>query len=184
MALDGNTSNDFPRDALDDVPVTAGNAMQTQRRSKHCYAGKAALCWEIGTTKSGEPTVFLQACPAVSEKVYNWKAKITVQLSIEEMRQILMVILHYQKNFKATAHGQNNDKGFEVEDQGAKLFVKVFQAKDKDGKGGGMFAVPVTTGDAFVVADVLIEQLLKCLPGCKNGMDVINLARMVMPKAA
>lgn len=179
--------NDFRGTAGDDVPVAEGNPMKTERRSKHCYAGKSALCWEIGTTKDGDPTIFLQGCPAISEKVYDWKKKITLQLSIEEMRQVINVLTHSRKAFKAGNHGANNDKAFEIEDQSAggvaKYFAKVMQAKSADGKTGGMFAVPITEADAFEVLDLLVGQLQKRLYGARTAMDVINMSKLMIAKA-
>jgi len=180
-------ANDFSGPSWDDVPVAEGNPMAGDRRSKHCYAGKAALCWEIGLTKDKEPTVFLQGCPAIGEKVYDWKKKITLQLSIHEMFQVVNVLTHARKAFKAGNHGQNNDKAFEILDQSdngtGKYYVKVMQAKSADGKLGGMFAVPVTEADAIEVLDLVVGQLQKRLYGAKTAMDVINMARMIIPKA-
>ena len=49
------------------------------------YGGKAALCVETDDTRQNEPTLRLEAALATAPNIFDWKQKIAIQLTADEL---------------------------------------------------------------------------------------------------
>jgi len=140
--------------------------------SYHVYGGKAALCFNCDETKGKTPTISLDAASSTGPKSYDWKNKIRIQLTKQELPVVAAVLLGAQQRCEFKNHGKDNDKGFSmVRQEGGKLFVSVFA------KGAPVKAVPIFQPDLLWVSALFISQLQK---GCE-GVDtsgVITLVRI------
>lgn len=124
------------------------------RFSYHVYGGKAALCFEADTTRAGGYTVSIDAARAVQPRQYDWKDKVRVQLTQDELPVAAAVFLGVLSSCEYGLHGPNQDKGFSIERQSAgKVFCKV-SAREQ-----GTRAVPIDGPDVFRVNTLLMRQL-------------------------
>lgn len=172
-APQGNVSEAAPPAKTSDN----GNMQLADRLSHHVYGGKAALCFEADTTKSDVPTVALDAAPSAGPRQYNWADKIRVQLTRDELPVVAAVFLGFMPGCEFKNHGADNDKGFSMENQGARIFVRVF-AKDQ-----GVRAVPVEAADAYHVTALLMRQIRLCYPWL-DGQAVALMLKSLAQRAA
>ena len=125
----------------------------------HVYGGKAALCFEPSVTRNGEDlTVTLDAAVALAPRQYDWQNKVRVQFTRSELPVAACVLLGFIPGCEYKNHGAGSDKGFSLENQGQKVFVKVW-AKDQ-----GVRAVPVEAPDIYRVTALLIGRLRSATP--------------------
>ena len=145
-----------------------------ERVGVHVYGGKAALCFEADETRGGVPTIALDAAAATGPKQYDWRHKVRLQLTKNELPAVLSVLVGFVPKAECRNHGPDNDKGFAIEHQGDKLFVRVW-AKDQ-----GVKAVPIPLEDAFYVTELFLRQLCKAAPWMTAG-DILKVASLVLP---
>lgn len=151
-----------------------GSGEGGERVSVHVYGGKAALCFEADETRGAVPTIALDAASASGPRQYDWRNKVRVQWTKGELPAVLAVLVGSALKVEFHNHGPDNDKGYSVEHQGDKLFVRVW-AKDR-----GVKAVPVTLEDAFYVTELILRQLHRGAPWMSAG-DILETARLVLP---
>lgn len=138
--------------------------------SYHVYGSKAALCFNCDETKGKTPTISLDAATLISPKNYDWKNKIRIQLTKQELPVVAAVMLGVKQKCEFKNHGKDNDKGFSMERQeGGKLFVSVFA------KGLPVKAVPVFQPDLLWVSALFVSQIQK---GC-DGLDTSGVIAIV-----
>lgn len=118
-------------------------------------------------------TVCLDAADATAPRQYNWKDKLRVQLTRDELLVVAAVLFGILPRCEYKNHGEDNSKGFSIEDQGDKLFIKVFAKNAK------MKAVPVTPEDAFFVAQICLGQMKKNAPWLEASEIMAILQRVV-----
>lgn len=152
-----------------EVPAGTQSRGKDDRLSIHVYGGKAALCFEVDVTRNGSPTIALDAAQALGGQHYNWSKKTRLQLTRAELPVVTAVLLGVLPRCEFKNHGVDKSKGFSLERQGPKVFIKVF-AKDE-----GVKAVPVEAPDVFYVAGIFISQLQKTFP----GIDASGIAALV-----
>jgi len=128
---------------------------ESERMSYHVYGGKAALCFNADLTRKGFYTVALDGAMATAPRKYNWTDKIRIQMTNRELPDVLAVLLGYKPECAYQNHGPQNNKGFRIENQGAKFFVNLME------KGKKLVAVPMEHIDAFYAANLLMHQLQK-----------------------
>lgn len=158
----------------ENLPGKKQSAQETRERIyKHVYGGSAALCFSVDETRSGYPTVCIDAADNIAPREYNWTKKISIQLTKQELPVVAAVFLGLISKAEYSSHGPAKDKGFSIEDQGDKIFVQV-RAKDQKVK-----SVPITPEDAFYVAQLFIRQLRLAAPWM-NGMDILSCLRMAL----
>ncbi len=145
-----------------------------ERSGVHVYGGKAALCFEADETRGAVPTIALDAASATGPKQYDWRHKIRLQLTKNELPAVLSVLVGFVPKAEFKNHGPDNDKGFGIEHQGDKLFVRVW-AKDQ-----GVKAVPMPLEDAFYVTELFLRQLRKAAPWMTAG-DILQVVGLVLP---
>lgn len=162
---------------------TSGNCKPARAEAKeylqkHVYGSKAALCFEEDVTRGNVYTVRLEAADSTGPRQYDWSRgnKISIQLTHEELLIVTAVFFRLLPACEYKNHGEANDKGFSIVDQGGKLFIKVFAG------GAKVKAVPVTPEDAFYVAQILLRQMGKNAPWL-SGEDLLALlGRVVAPR--
>ena len=126
--------------------------------SHHVYGKQAALCFSEDNTRSGQPTVLLEAALANAPQSYNWSEKIRVQFTPEELLNIVSVLLDLLPHCEYSAHGAEHDKGFSLTHQENSIFCRVFA------KNQGVRAVPIPMEDAFVIAGLGVRQIQQSMP--------------------
>ncbi|MES1942408.1 hypothetical protein T5B8_19308 [Salinisphaera sp. T5B8] len=151
------------------------NAPSDFEYTMHVYGGKAALCFEPTTTRGEDFTVALDSATASAPRQYDWKNKLRLQLTRDELPVVAGVLLGLIQRCEYKNHGPNNDKGFSIEDQGNKLFVRTW-AKDHPAR-----AVPMTPEDAYRVATLFLRQLGLNAPWM-SASDIIQTIRMVVAR--
>jgi len=157
---------------------SGGEEMPAKKRNQyHVYAGKSALCFEEDTTRSGEPTVALDAAISLGTRTYDWKNKVRLQLSKRELPIVAAALLGSIDYCSFSAHGENNAKGFSIEVQskqpsGSTYFVKVW-SKDEQTR-----AVPMDAADAYHVSSLVLSQLGKLYPEQSMQERMILLKRL------
>ncbi len=160
-------------DSSEQRPKPAGQARQgapQQHISKHVYGGKAALCFEIDENRHGLPTISVDAAVASGVREYDWPGKIRVQLTQGELPVVTAVLLGFRPSCEFRSHGPNKDKGFSIEHQGSKVFVRVFAT------GEPMRAVPMELPDVYQVSSLFLRQLRQQSPWL-DATGVISLIR-------
>lgn len=148
------------------APATRGSAPEAEapklapedRFSYHVYGGKAALCFESDLTRNSAHTVALDAANTTGPRTYDWGKKVRIQLTRSELPVVAAVFVGARPRCEFKNHGQENNKGFSMERQGEKVFVKVFSANEP------LKAVPIEAADVFYVATMLIRQIRKNAP--------------------
>lgn len=141
----------------------------------HVYGGKAALCFEPTTTRGDDFTVALDSATSNAPRQYDWKNKLRLQLTRDELPVVAGVLLGLIPRCEYKNHGPGNDKGFSIEDQGDKLFVRTW-AKDHPAR-----AVPMTPEDAYRIATLFLRQLGLNAPWM-SANDIIQTIRMVVAR--
>lgn len=157
-----------------DKPRPAGNGRNTGEaveapssdtgfKSVHVYGGKNALCFNISETrvkgnKPSVPTIMIDAAEASGERQYDWANAFHFQLTLGEMSEMLALFMGWRNSVVFKGHGEKNEKSLEAERQKGKIFFKIAVLE------AGIRPVPIGTKDAFVVATLLVEQLLKANP--------------------
>ena len=154
------------------APAAASIPSEVERDylSFHVYGGKAALCFGADQTRRGLHTVYLDAAPAVGEREYDWTQRIRIQLTRIELPEVAAVLLGYLPKCEFGNHGAEQTKGFAIEAQQGKFFVKVWQ------KGNSVRAVPMILEDAFYVSGLLLRQLGRAFEG-GGEVPVAHLVR-------
>lgn len=146
------------------------------RKSLHVYGGKAALCFEMDKNKRDFETLAFDAATSVGNREYDWKNKTRIQLTKAELPVVASVFLGFTPSCEFKSHGVKKDKGFSIENQGEKVFFKVFEA------GKPVRAVPIESSDMFYVCALVLEQISKAtgLP----GTEIISLLRIHAARSA
>ncbi len=139
------------------------------------YGGKAALCIESDQTRQNEPTLRIEAARATAPRVYDWKQKITLQLTREELPVVTAVILGLILQCQYQNHGPDHDKGLEIVHQDTHLFVRLFQ------KGLGVLAIPVTAADSYALGALCLRQLNQTSPWL-SAQEVIVLLKLTVQR--
>jgi len=142
------------------------------RLNKHVYGSKGALCFEPDETRGGVHTLCMDAADATGPKQYDWGNKLRLQLTRDELLMVTAVLFGFLAKCEGKNHGEGNSKGFSLEDQGDKLFMRVFA------KGHNIKAVPIFPADAFYVAQMFLEQMRKNAPGLSANEILLTLHRV------
>ena len=176
IALDpteySSTNETGPAPGHDVSASTRRQEEQQVRLNKHVYGSKGALCFEPDETRGGVHTICMDAADANGPKQYNWQNKLRVQLTRDELLQVTAVLFGFLPRCDGKNHGEDNSKGFTLEDQGDKLFLRVFA------KGHGVKAVPIFPEDAFYVAGLFLGQLMKNMPWLSSNEILATLQRV------
>lgn len=126
--------------------------------SRHIYGGKNAICFNADEKKNGEKTVRIEAAMAVRERQYDWKDKISIQLSHQEMIGVFSVFMGWVPSFEGKGHGVQSEKSFSVkmQDHDIYKFYLSVNCKDKASR-----SAPISAFDGARLATFLLSQMLK-----------------------
>jgi hypothetical protein len=148
--------------------------------SLHVYGRSAAVTVEADRTRSRVLTIAIDAAKATAPRAYDWDAKIRIQLTVVELPVVTAVFLGLIGECEYHNHGPEHDKGFAVQHQGSKIYLRVF-AK------GFLAALPVEPPDCFRVAALLMRQLKRRHPSLNDAaiLEMLRkMAAMVVAPAA
>ena len=143
-----------------------------QKANKHVYGSKGALCFEPDETRAGVHTICMDAADSTGPKQYNWGGKIRLQLTRDELLMVTADLFGFLPKCEGKNHGEDNSKGFSLEDQGDKLFMRVFA------KGRNIKAVPIFPEDAFYVAQLFLGQMKKNASWLSANEILLTLQRV------
>ena len=124
----------------------------------HVYGKQAALYFSVDTTRGGQPTLMLEAALANAPQSYNWAEKIRIQLTPDELLNVVSVLLNLLPHCEYSAHGPEHDKGFSLTHQGNTIFCRVSAKNQK------VRTVPIPLEEAFRVAALGIRQIQQSNP--------------------
>ena len=158
------------------APTTAPTA-PPDRVQCRVYGGKAALCIDPDETRQGEPTLRIEAARATAPRKYDWRQKLSLQLTREELPVIAATVLGFLTHCEYKNHGPNQDKGLEIVHQGTHLYARLFQ-KDR-----GVVAVPVTAADSYALGALCLRQLRKTAPWLSD-QGVMTLLKLTVQRMA
>lgn len=138
------------------------------------FGARAALCVETDTTRGNVPTVRFEFATAVGERKYDWSAKLTVQLTQDEIIQAATVFFGFATKVEFKNHGGDEAKWLSIEHQGTNLFIKGGNKHQ-----GSLRAVPVDASRATAIAALITSQLDKALFGAGRNGTLMPLLRNV-----
>lgn len=149
-----------------------GSEAPLRRIQHHVYGKKAALTFELDDNKKGVPTVALDGASASAERQYDWKNKIRVQFTQDEIPAVAAVLLGISDQCEYSNHGPDNNKGFSIawQSERSSFFISMWQGK------GNSRAVPMGREDAFYAAQVLICAIQKA---SSAALDVGGIMMML-----
>jgi hypothetical protein len=133
--------------------------MQADHFDKEIY-GRKAKCFGRNAALTVESTPLLVQGVAAGSTVnlelarrsgegFDWKGKLVIQLSEDELAAFACVLLGYLPKFKFSRPG----KGIEVERQPERIFIKGTAGA------GLVYALPLPAGRVFAVSTLVIGQL-------------------------
>lgn len=128
-----------------------------EKESIKIFGQKAALTIEEDITQGGFHTIAIDAASMTAPKQYDWTNKIRIQVTRNELPALLSVFLGIISAVEYKNHGPENNKGFAFEDQGDKIFGKVFSKE-------GVRALPITPEDSYFMSMIMARQLAKNYP--------------------
>ena len=131
-----------------------GTEAERPFENTHIYGGKGAICLTADTIrKTNKPTIRIEGANGSGDRSYDWRNKIAIQLSIGEMVLLYGVLMGYLQKLEVSGHGDSNEKGFIIEDQGKHYFVSMFC------KGRAPCAVPAKAKDIHVALSLIWDQI-------------------------
>lgn len=133
--------------------------------SYHVYGGKAALTFRANETRGGVQTINIEGAVATAPRQFDWGNKLVVQLTAQELPVVAAVFLGLMEGCTFKNHGEENNKGFALENQDKGLFCQLFAP-------GRQVSVPIGPADLFYVTALCLEQLRVQHPCLKTAADV------------
>ncbi len=125
------------------------------------YGSSAALTFFTTSSTNDFETVSIDGAASFQGlRKYNWKDKITVMITRQELPIVAAVMLGIIPKCSFSNHGHSNDKGYSVitqPDSGNILFSMTQKSKKK-------INVPIGQSDVFYVAGLIISQIVKQQP--------------------
>jgi hypothetical protein len=170
-----STQNQSDEPAAHDIEreEPAQTAPNAKYISIHYYGKDVALCFSASQTKTGNKhTINLDAAKREGED-FNWKQAIHFQFTVRELNGLLAVLTNTLNAVEFKSHGVKNDKGFSIERQEGKFYLKLFS------KEGGSRGVPIGYQDAVDLTYLVIDQIAKEHPGYQKP-EIVALTRVVM----
>lgn len=144
------------------------------------FGKKAGLTFELGRTRTsqthpgGRHTVSIDAAPSLGD-VYDWSHKIQLQLSPEELLQVLAVLMGYLGSFEAVGHGPEHNKRITVRPQTLPsppgfLFMVA--------QGSRTLLVPATPETGMQIVALLLQSVLLQFPHLSSD-TVLSMCRRI-----
>lgn len=129
------------------------------------HGGKAAFEFSIDKTKDGWSTIRLEGASKLNNntKMYDWKNKITIQITRNELPVIAAVLLGFLPSCEFGNHGPTN-KGFALVNQGKNFFFKIFEP----GENKRMYVCPVPLVEANLMGTLALAQHTQNFPSLSS----------------
>lgn len=129
--------------------------------SFHVYGNKGAICFsEAQTRQHLRPTINVEGALIMggSKTEFDWRNKLIVQLTPEEMFLVLAVMNGKLNQVQFAGHGVSHDKMLEIHLQQSHYFVRLVQ------KGRSPVSVPMQAQHALNLTSLLYQQIKKNHP--------------------
>ena len=128
---------------------------ESARASLHVYNARCALTVEPVRNRRGDlHTLNLEsAARAAGGEGFDWERKLIVQLTREELPEVLAVLLGRLAETEHRFHGPRRDKGFACRLDGERVVVQLFAAE------ASRHTVVLGRADRLGVAAMLFRQL-------------------------
>ena len=144
----------------------------------HVYGKKGALYFRAEKidgkdNKADWHTIMIDAALSSAPRQFNWREKICIRLTIEELPQVAAVLFGIVPKANFANHGPSNNKGFTVEHQGKNIFVSLNE------QGKPAHAVPVSVADAFYIGNLFLRQMRENQPWLDASDILISLKAIV-----
>lgn len=144
------------------------------QKSWHIYGSKAALCFEVDSTRNGFPTISIDAAINVGSRRFDWGNKTRIQLTHDELPNVLAVLIGVQTRFECKSHGAAKNKSVILERQAqGNVFVKVFEGNTP------VKAVPCSPASVFHITALFIKQMRLAYPWL-SGQELFNMVRVTV----
>ena len=131
------------------------------------YGTKGALCISEAQTRSKQiHTINVEGALALGKNEFDWRNKLILQLSPEEMFLVLAVLNGKIPNVVFTGHGESHDKMFEMMLQTGSYFIRLVQ------KGRSPVSVPMDVRQTLNFTSLIYKQIKKNHPHL--GMDELR----------
>lgn len=132
--------------------MVSHNPPAAQQAKVRCYGKHAALTAEATfinkDNTSSVPTINLELAPRI-EATVDWKSKIVIQLSEQELPILCCVFMGYRQNM----HLKRPGKGIEIVRQQGSIYIKASAGQ------GRLYALPAPVADSFRLCALFLRQL-------------------------
>lgn len=140
------------------------------------YAGKGAMQLEVTEprdTRKMPLTLRVEACKGAN-KQYAWNAKILMNLSLEELQQLVALVHGFIPHVRFANHGAESDRTLEITAQGNQLFARM-STKEQ----GSLIAVPIPAPWVGSIGLLAIRVLKASFPGLSVNELLVSLRATV-----
>lgn len=157
------------------APAAADTRGQREFHTVHVYGSRAALCFSADQTRGAVHTITIEAAPLISERKYNWSAKVSLQLTAAEMPHVASVLFGLLPQCEYSNHGPQHNKGFQMvnqRDEGkpGRVYVQLRAP-------GTSLQVPIFGSDLWRVGNLFARQLMTEHRNLKTTSDVFAMLR-------
>lgn len=140
------------------------------------YAGKGAMQFEVTEprdTRKMPLTLRVEACKGVN-KQYAWNAKLLMNLSLEELQQLVALVHGFIPHVRFANHGAESDRTLEITAQGNQLFARM-STKEQ----GSLIAVPIPAPWVGSIGLLALKVLKASFPGLSANELLVSLRATV-----
>ena len=141
------------------------------------HATSGAMEAKADQTKAGIHTLRIEFATPIEKgsKLYDWRNKITFQITRSDLPKFLMVVLGISTDAKLQHYGANNDKSLSLRYQKSKYGVSLFiQAS----KGSQSCSIPVALTDTILVGHLGLTQYVKNFAKLSTEAVLMSFARL------
>jgi hypothetical protein len=165
----GCNSGDLPNSLVlaDEGSVSSNNV--PERLQVKAFGKRAAFCAESDVTRREVPTVRFELASAIGEKTFDWKNKLTIQLTQDEIIEAAAVLFGFAPKVEFRNHGEDA-KWLSIEHQGNSVCIRGGSKQPNS-----MRLVPIGVGRTTALAALLTAQLDKALFGVGTQGALIPL---------
>jgi hypothetical protein len=142
------------------------------KESIKIFGGGAAFTIDEDKTQGGFHTIRIEGAKSLGKNKYDWQNKISLQVTRAELPALLAVFLGIIPQVEFKNHGAENNKGYSFENQGDKIFGKVFSPD-------GVRPLPISPEDCFYLSMITMRQMQKNYPGTSVA-DIGAMLRSTM----
>lgn len=178
-----------------DAGSTGSHRSSQDRVQCKAYGNRAAITVETAETEAGIPTVRFEFAPVQGNgdsghpddastdkpgKAYDWSKKLIIQLTADEVPQLLAVLYGFAPNAQFSNHGQSKVKWMSLENQEKSIYMR---AGDKDVP---ILVIPVSSPNSIMqianIAMLVARKRYRALTGDDIRLLVKNqVAQRIKP---